>query len=786
MRERVRLLRSKSLEAVPELCSERALLVTEFYGSPGASELTPPQLRAGAFRHFLLRRELYIGVGELIVGEKGNRPKATPTYPELCCHTLSDLEILDIRESIPFRVSPDTRRAYAEVIIPFWRGRSQRERIFAAMTGPWQECYDSGVFTEFMEQRSPGHTVLDDKIYRRGLLDLIGDIEMSMTKLDPRGARCEARLDELRAMRTCAEAVITFAERHADLAEKMAAESGDGPLAEELLEIARICRRVPAHPPDSFREGLQSYWFVHLGVTTELNPWDAFSPGHLDRHLLPFYLKDVEEGRLTREDAEELLQCFWIKFNNQPAPPKVGITAMESGTYTDFAQIGVGGILRDGTDGVSELTYMILDVVEEMRLLQPSASVQVAAVNPDDLLLRAARIIRTGFGQPSLFNADRIVEELLRQGKTLEDARDGGSSGCIEVGAFGRENYNLSGYLNLPKILEITLNDGLDPLTGKRLGPSTGDPVEMISTEDLFTAFRRQLNHFVDIKVAGNLVIERLFAEHMPAPFLSLLISDCIEKGLDYHAGGARYNTTYIQGVGIGSLTDSVSAIHHHVFTSGELDMRGMLELLARDFQGGERVRMMLLNRTPRYGNDDPRVDGIMERLFRIFLDSVEGRSNFRGGKYHINMLPTTSHIYFGSVTGALPDGRRAGRPLSEGISPVQGADRKGPTAVLRSAARMDHHLTGGTLLNQKLTPSLLETDDDLWKLVHLVRTYFEMGGHHIQFNVVDRETLLEAQRDPASHRDLVVRVAGYSDYFCDLGKALQDEILERTEQGAL
>jgi pyruvate formate-lyase/glycerol dehydratase family glycyl radical enzyme len=520
-------------------------------------------------------------------------------------------------------------------------------------------------------------------------------------------------------------------------------------------------------------------------VTIELNTWDAFSPGRLDQHLLPFYQQGLDAGDLTRQIAEELLECFWIKFNNQPAPPKVGVTAEESGTYTDFAQINLGGVRPDGSDGVNEVTYLLLDVIEEMRLLQPSTSIQVSKKNPDRFIKRATKIIRTGFGQPSVFNADLIGQELTRMGKTILDARCGGSSGCVEVGAFGKENYNLTGYFNLPKVLEITLHNGIDPRTGNRIGLTTGDPREFQSLEDVFTAFEKQVNYFVDIKVRGNNIIERLYARYLPCPFLSLLINDCISKGKDYHDGGARYNTTYIQGVGLGTMTDSLASIAYHIYDHETLPMGVFIDTLTANFDRNEQLRQQLLNRTPKYGNDDDRVDDVMRSVFEIYFNAVDGRRNTKGGEYHINLLPTTVHVYFGSVTGASPDGRKAWTPLSEGVSPVQGADHKGPTAVLRSVAKMDHVRTGGTLLNQKFTPQVLETDEGLDKLVQLIRTYFRLDGHHIQFNVVDAETLRLAQQHPEQYRSLIVRVAGYSDYFCDLSKTLQDEIIARTEHEA-
>jgi trans-4-hydroxy-L-proline dehydratase len=822
--ERVKQLRQQSLNAHAALSSERAELMTDFYQQQSELNSTPV-LRALAFRYVLEHKSICINPGEMIVGEKGPVAKAAPTYPELCCHSLQDLDILNSREKISFAVSSKVRQTYAEKIIPFWHGKSMRELIFKEMTSEWQAAYNAGIFTEFMEQRAPGHTVLDDKIYRKGFVDFKADIQKSLEHLnfmnDP---QAYAKEQELLAMDVCADALIVFACRHAEKAREILAQlekcesqivSTDdhnnqalhdrarateetGPanfpgdllsdpekLAQwkkELLYISEICEWVPAHAPRTFWEALQYYWFVHMGVTTELNTWDSFCPGRLDQHLYPFYQKEISDGTLTRERAEELLQCFWIKFNNQPAPPKVGVTAAESGTYTDFAQINTGGLKHDGTDGVNDLTFLILDVIEEMRLLQPSSSIQVSQSSPDRFIHRAARIIRSGFGQPSVFNSDVIVQELVRQGKSIADARDGGSSGCVEVGAFGKENYNLTGYFNLPKVLEITLNNGTDPRSGLKIGLETGDPATFASFAILFTAFEQQLRYFVDIKIRGNNVIERLYASYMPAPFLSLLIDDCILSGTDYHDGGARYNTSYIQGVGLGSVTDALTGIKYLVYDKNSVTMNEILSAMRVNFAGHERLRHQLLNKTPKYGNDDDYADRVMKDIFNAYFDAIDGRPNTKGGVYHINLLPTTVHIYFGSVLGAMPDGRKAGEPLSEGVSPVQGADRHGPTAVLKSVAKMDHVRTGGTLLNQKFSPQLLQNEAGLERLTQLVRSYFKMDGHHIQFNVVDAAVLRDAQTQPEKHRDLIVRVAGYSDYFCDLTRALQDEIISRTQ----
>ncbi len=771
MTARVESLKRNSLAARPTISAERALLLTDFYRQH-EGRYSVPVMRALAFRHLCEHKTLYFGEGELIVGERGPAPKAVPTFPELTCHSLEDLRILNDRPKTSYDVPAEALAAYEAVVIPYWRGRSLRDKLFAALPAEWHDAYNAGLFTEFMEQRAPGHAVLDDKIYSRGLLDFKAEIDGAIAALDVAAdLHAWEKREELRAMSIACDAVILFAERHAELAEHLAAGERDPTRRDELKQIAAICRHVPAHAPRNFHEALQAYWFCHLAVITELNGWDAFNPGHLDQHLGPFYDRAIAGGTLTRAHARELLECFFIKFNNHPAPPKVGVTAAESGTYTDFANVNLAGLLRDGRDGSNEVTHVLLDIIEEMHLLQPSSNMQVSRRTPDEVLKHALRVIRKGYGFPSLFNADAVVEEQLRQGKTLEDARAGGCSGCVETGAFGKEAYILTGYLNLPTILDRALHD-------RSPEPPTFD--------GLYATFERHLREVVDVKIRGNELIAQMYARLMPAPFLSVITDDCIRNGRDYNAGGARYNNTFIQGVGIGTITDSLAAIQALVFEERRLSLADLVAALDRDFADDAALRARLQRKAPKYGTDDDRADEIMRRVFDSFFGCVDGRPCARGGSYRIEMLPTTSHIYFGSVTGATPDGRRAGQPLSEGISPVQGADRLGPTAVFRSAAKMDHLRTGGTLLNMKFTPALLAGEEGIERLLQLVRAYFKMDGHHVQFNVVDASALREAQAHPDDHRGLIVRVAGYSDYFCDLSTELQEEIISRTAHEAV
>ena len=782
MNGRIKRLRQLNFDTPTTLSIERALIETEFYKKYYGTMPTPV-LRARNFYEICKKKTLYIGDDELIVGERGPVPKAVPTFPELTCHSVEDLHTLDTRELQSYHISQEDIDTYEREVIPYWAGKTQRERIFNHVSKEWEEAYHAGVFTEFMEQRAAGHTAMDGKMYHIGLLDVKERIQQRIKALDYiNDPEATDKQQELEAMEISCDAAILFAERHADLAEQMASKETNPQRKEELKKIADVCRWVPAHAPRDMWEAIQMYWFVHLGTVTELNGWDSMNPGHIDQHLFPFYEKGLADGTLTRDKAKELLSCLWIKFNNQPAPPKVGVTALESGTYNDFTNINIGGVDREGRSGVNELSYMILEIQEELHQLQPGLSIHIAKNTPDEFLTAGLKVIRLGHGYPSIFNPDTYVEEMTRAGKSIEDAREGGCSGCIEVGAFGKEAYLLTGYLNTPKILEITLNNGIDPETGKKLGLETGDPRTFASFEELYEAWRRQMEYFVNLKLSVNNYIERMFSLYAPATFLSLYIDDCIEKGRDYYSGGARYNTTYIQCTGLGTITDCFTTLKKHIFEEGRYTMDEILKACRSNWEGEEKMRLYIRNHTPFFGNDDAYADDIAVRVYDDLVKAVEGHPNTRGGQTHLNMLSTTCHNYFGSVCGATPNGRFAHFAISDGTSPAHGSDSHGPTAVVKSLGKLDQTKSGGTLLNVRFTPQLFRRDEDVKKCASLIRTYFKFGGHHIQFNIVDTETLLDAQKHPDNYRDLLVRVAGYSDYFNDMTEQLQNEIIARTE----
>ena len=817
MNDRIKRLRQQNFDTPTTLSIERALIETAFY-KENYGTMPTPVLRARNFYEICKKKTLYIGDDELIVGERGPQPKAVPTFPELTCHSVEDLHTLNERELQRYTISQEDIDTYEREVIPYWSGKTQRERIFNHVSKEWEEAYHAGVFTEFMEQRAAGHTAMDGKMYQEGLLDVKARIEKRLRELDfIYDPEATDKQQELEAMAISCDAAILFAERHAELADRLADEleeeyGGDrsyesyGPYGShgtygahgsyqalrrvaELRKIADVCRWVPAHAPRDLWEAIQMYWFVHLGTVTELNGWDSMNPGHIDQHLFPFYQKGLADDTLTRDQAKELISCLWIKFNNQPAPPKVGVTALESGTYNDFTNINIGGVDREGHSAANEISYMILEIQEELHELQPGLSIHIAENTPDEFLMAGLKVIRQGHGYPSIFNPDTYVKEMIRAGKSLEDAREGGCSGCIEVGAFGKEAYLLTGYLNTPKILEITLNNGIDPETGKRLGLETGDPRQFKTFEELYDAWHRQMEYFVNLKLSVNNYIERMFSLYAPATFLSLYIDDCIEKGRDYYSGGARYNTTYIQCTGLGTITDCFTTLKKHVFEDHRYTMDEILQACAANWGAQDsptselqKMRHYIRNHTPFFGNDDEYADSIAVRVYEDLVRAIEGRPNTRGGKTHLNMLSTTCHNYFGSVCGATPNGRFAHFAISDGTSPAHGSDSHGPTAVIKSLGKLDQTKSGGTLLNVRFTPQLFKRDEDISKCASLIRTYFKFGGHHIQFNIIDTQTLLDAQKHPDEYKDLLVRVAGYSDYFNDMTEQLQNEIIARTE----
>lgn len=780
---RIHRLRETLINSRPEIFAERAVLATEAYRE---TENQPATLRrAILLKRILLQSSIEIKADELIVGCKTPLPKGSPIYPEFNVKWMEDeLDTLAGRKETPFDVAGETKAVVRASVIPYWKGHTVYDHLVNKVPGEALVAADEGLLFHYYLDRSIGHiTVNYAKVLQDGMAGLIAEINRQLDRLAHDQVDFAERKAFYEALSIVAEATVGFAHRHADLAEALAAQCDDPTRKDELREIARICRRVPEFPAENFREALQSFWFVHLILNLESNGY-AISPGRFCQYIHPFYQADRENGLVDETTAQEWIDCLWIKFNELTVV-KAGATAKASNTYVDFQNLNIGGLTADGHDGTNAVSYFCLNAHDALRLPQPQLSCLISSKTDKAFIMRACEVVREGTGMPSVFNDDVKVISLLTSGKTLADAREGGVNGCVEVNAQGCDNMASSGYVNLAKCLELAMNDGISMTTGKQIGPRTGNAVEFNSFDDLWEAFCAQLQAAVALKVNYDNAARRVFADVCPVVFTSLVMDDCIAKGRDFHQGGARYNAPMMCGVGLGTLADSLAAIQEVCFTTGQYSLAQLRDAMADNFASQPLLQKQLWNKAPKFGNNDDRVDLIASRIVKQFGTILGTHTNDYGEAYRANMIPTTNHIPMGHAMAASPDGRLAGAPLSEGVSPVQGQDWSGPTGVILSLAKVDHASTAGTLLNMKFTPAILAGEQNLEKFADLIRTYFAQGGFHMQFNVVSKETLLAAQKDPMAFRSLIVRVAGYSDYFVTLSKDVQDEIIMRTAHGA-
>jgi len=766
----------------PEVHAHRAVSVTRSFRE---TEGEPIALRrAKMLARVLDEHPVVIQEGELIVGMKALTPRGSPVYPEINCSWLErDLDRLATRKDTPFHVSEETKHILRTEVFPFWKGRQIADRIEEAVPEEIRRADERGVIYNYFRSRSIGHIQAGyEKVLRLGMRGILAEVEAAEARLDRGAPDFAGRSRFLESVARVCEAVVRFAARHAAEARRIARGTPDPLRRAELERIAAILDRVPEHPARGFHEALQSFWITHLVLNLE-TPGHAFGPGRFDQYLHPYYRESLERGELTADEAQELIDCLWVKFDEITLAKDSG-ESQTSSSYPDFQNLNIGGLTRTGRDAVNELSYACLNALEHTRLPQPGLSAQIASATAPKFLLRCCEVLRLGTGMPAMFNADVLVLGMVNRGKSLEDARASSLNGCVAGFCDGKDRMASSGYFNLAKALELALNDGVDRLTGERLGPATGDPRGFSRFEDVLAAFRTQVEHFVALKVRYDDLVRTIYAEHCPVPFTSALIEDCVAAAADWHAGGSRYKIATISGVAVGTVADALSAIRTHVFERQTVSMERLIAALDRNWEGDEALRLALVNQTPHYGNDDEAADALAVAVQEMFCTAVERHTDCQGARYWVDLLPTTSHIALGELTGATPDGRRAGTWLSEGVSPVQGHDRRGPTAAMRSVAKLDHARTNGTLLNLKISPQALRTDRDLHKLAALIRGYFSQGGHHVQFNIVDREILLEAMDHPERHRNLLIRVAGYSDYFTLLSRDIQLEILSRAEHG--
>ena len=784
--ERTRKLRDDLLGKKPQMCHERAVIYTRVYQETEGEPMII--CRAKALRRWLEEMTIYIQDGELIVGNEASTPRAAPIYPETeACYLLEEgLDHFQKRHEDPFVVTERTKREL-EKVLPWWKGKTVEEVAPHKMPNVTCQLMNlkHKVFHPELHLRGGiGHVSADFwRVLDRGFEGLKQEAEERLNQLDFDDPEDLGKKDFYKASIITCEGVINYAKRYARLARKLAAQEEDPTRKEELEEIAQVCDQVPAKPARTYYEAVQAIWFSHLLLQMESNGLGT-SPGRVDQYLYPFYKKDIGEGRITKEEAQELLECFWVKIEEVKRVYD-SECARDFAGYTTGLNVTIGGQRQDGTDATNEVSFMCLDAEDHLRVAHPNFTVRYHHKLPDSLLHRACEVIRLGTGMPELMNDEMHIPSLMNRGVKLEDARGYTNIGCVEPAVPGKTcSWSNAAMFNLGKCLELALNNGKCLLCGEQAGPETGDPCSFTSIQGVMQAYKDQVAYFVKHMIISLNAIDLAHKELVQTPYLSLLVLDCMEKGKDITAGGAHYNFTSPQGVGVADVADSLVAIKKLVFEDKSINMEEILLALKENFERREQLRQILINAAPKYGNDDDYVDQLARWSGRVYCEEVERHKNPRGGMFQPGLYPVSAHVPLGRNTAALPSGRKAKTPLADGVSPTHGSDNKGPTAVIKSVAKLDHMIaSNGTQLNQKFSPRVLEDEKGLRSLAELIRVYFNLGGKHIQFNVVDSKTLREAQKNPEKYTNLVIRVAGYSAFFTQLHKDVQDDIIERTEQ---
>jgi formate C-acetyltransferase len=789
--ERIDSLRNKSLDVVQKVCVDRARYLTEIY----QDNLSDPMviLRAKALKNVLEKMTINIDDNELIVGNQAGKLRAAPIFPEYTVDwIIEEIDELSQRPGDRFEVDPSVREELLQ-ICKWWQGRTLHDRCLATLPENVKKAYEIGVLSANGNMTSgDGHILLDfPKILNVGVNGLITEVQAAIESLDKTDPDSFKKSQVLKSILIAYEGVLNFSARYAALAEDMSDEATDQRRKMELKNIASICRAVPENPPQNFREALQSVWFMHLISQIESNG-HSMSLGRFDQYMYDFYRNDIDSGKITDPEVVELLALLWIKM--------FGITKIRPRNHTRFSGGGptyqnltLGGIHVNGRDATNELTLLCLDAVSLTRLTQPNVSARIHPGAPPLYLRKCIDVIKLGFGMPALHNDELMIPSLLARGVTLEDANNYAIVGCIEPIIPGKHGYRAAGmsFTNFAKIFEISLNGGKDPRTGIILNSDEKDLTSFESFDEVMAAFQKQMAHFVYLRIQGEHVIDNAIEELLPEPFCAGLVEDCIKRGKTPKEGGAVYDMVTGPETGVPNVGNSLAAIKKLVFDESLITGTELQGALESNFSGGhgEQIRQMLLNKAPKFGNDDNYVDELANETYMIFIRELSKYKNARHGRGPIGCVsyPCTAtisgNVPSGIKVGATPDGRKAGEPLSEGCSPYRGTDRLGPTAVLKSVAKMPNLLiTGGNLLNQKLNPSSLESEEGMRKLEDLVRAFFEMKGWHVQFNVISKDTLRAAQKEPEKFRDLVVRVAGYSALFTMLEPDTQEDIIMRTE----
>ena len=816
-------------EKMPQIEADRAVLLTESYKATEGEPIVTR--RAKAFAHILEHIPITIRENELIVGSATRAPRSCQVFPEYSFEWLmAEFDTVHARVADPFFISDETKSTLSEVY-KYWKGKTTSELATSYMSDETKAAIDHGMFTPGNYfYNGIGHVTVDyPKVLSIGYRGIIAEAQAELERVRPGDADCARRRHFLEAVITSCQAAINYAKRYSALAESMAKTASDIARRRELEEIAYVCRRVPENPAESFREACQSFWFIQMLLQTE-SSGHSISPGRFDQYMYPYYKKDLDSGAITREQAQELLDCIWVKLNDLN---KVRDAASAEGFagYSLFQNLIVGGQTPDGRDATNDLSFMAITATEHVFLPQPSFSVRVWNGSPHEFLIRAAELTRTGIGFPAYYNDEVIIPSLQSRGLTLTDARDYNIIGCVEPQKAAKtDGWHDAAFFNMCRPLELVFTSGKDK--GVQLGPKTPDVATMTTYEEFEAAYREQMNYFIELLVNADNAIDIAHGERCPLPFQSCMVDDCIKRGKSLQEGGAIYNFTGPQGFGIANVTDAMYAIQKLIFENKKYTLEFFKEALEHNFGadmdahmaekltaqiaasvvasgkqiGEDDIKTIYLTvkknnasdsdkkkyaellsditSLTKFGNDNDEVDALAREIAYTYTRPLENYRNPRGGIFQAGLYPVSANVPLGAQTGATPDGRLAYTPIADGVSPAAGRDMKGPTAAANSVSRLDHYIaSNGTLFNMKFHPSALEGRSGLESFVALVRGYFDRKGSHMQFNVVSRETLRDAQKHPEKYKSLVVRVAGYSALFTTLSKGLQEDIINRTEQ---